>query len=197
MTDGPDVPGVPPGWPVDPALSPRHGWLDRIVGRRLKRRVTVISTTQRAVPFDSAPYSVGEWQTGSRFDAPGAGWYQLPPPPGPTYEELVAQFKALDLTPTGPREIAVSDRATLDALLAGVPQAGASPLSGPIGSLTGIPIIIDDTLPPGQLHVREHDGRVSAAWELVVGGRWLSLPVVGWPEPRPFDEAPPNATERG
>ena len=98
--------------------------------------------------------------------------------------EIVARYRELlDARPPLPREIAVSDQATLDALLAGMPAAEASaPWANPLGNLLSIPIRLDDTLPPGQLHVREHDGRVSAAWELIVGGRWLALPTVDWPD---------------
>jgi len=97
--------------------------------------------------------------------------------------EILAQFEGLmaDVPPL-PREIAVSDQGTLDALLAGMPSAEPSaPWANPLGGLLSIPIRLDDTLPPGQLHVREHDGRVSAIWQLVDDCRWLSLPTAGWP----------------
>lgn len=101
----------------------------------------------------------------------------------PTYADLIAQFEGLmaDVPPL-PREIAVSDHDTVDALLAGIPKAQPpQPWESPLGNLLSVPIRIDDTLPPGRLEVRERDGRVSSALQRV-DGRWISLPVVGWPD---------------
>jgi len=101
----------------------------------------------------------------------------------PTYADLLAQLEGLmaDVPPL-PREVAVSGQATLDALIAGMPAAEpGAPWLNPLGNLLSIPVRLDDTLPPDQVHIREHDGRVSAAWQLIDGGRWISLPVVGWP----------------
>lgn len=101
----------------------------------------------------------------------------------PAYADLLAQFEGLTAdVPPLPREIAVSDQGTLDALLAGMPAPETTaPWTSPLGNLLSIPIRLDDTLPPGQLHVREHDGRVSAIWQLAGSGRWATLPTVDWP----------------
>jgi len=98
--------------------------------------------------------------------------------------EIVARYRELlDALSPLPREIAVSDQTTLDALLAGMPAAETgAPGANPLGGLLSIPIRLDDTLPPGQVHTREHDGRVSAIWQLADSGRWISLPVIGWPD---------------
>jgi hypothetical protein len=101
----------------------------------------------------------------------------------PMYAGLLAQLEGpLADVPPLPREIAVSDGATLDALIAGAPKGGPSPLRNPLGSLLGIPLLVDDALPTGEVHIREHDGRVSAIWRLGDGGRWISLPVAGRPD---------------
>ncbi len=179
MTDGPDVPGVPRGWPVDPVLSPRDTWFERVVASRLRRRVTVIPTTGRTVPFVTQPVD-DETGTGSRFTAPETGCYQVErqlteTPASPTsYADLLAQFEGLmaDVPPL-PREIAVSDQVTLDALLAGMPSAEpAAPWANPLGGLLSIPIRLDDTLPPGRVEIRDHDGNPTKTL-LLLAGHWF------------------------
>lgn len=101
----------------------------------------------------------------------------------PTYADLLAQVEGLmaDVPPL-PREVAVSDRETLDALLAGVPKAQPpQPWGNPLGNLLSVPIRVDDTLPHGRVEVRERDGRVSTALQRV-DGRWVSLPIADWPD---------------
>jgi hypothetical protein len=85
---------------------------------------------------------------------------------------LAAYRRLLDVELCGPGEIACSDGATLDALLAGVPVAEPAPFSGLIGSLGSVPIVIDETLPAGRVEIRDRDGRATRRlWR--IGETWI------------------------
>jgi hypothetical protein len=92
--------------------------------------------------------------------------------PDDPLDVLAAYRRLLDAEPCGPGEIAVSDGATLDALLAGIPVAEPAPFSGVLGPLGSVPIVIDETLPAGRVEVRDRDGHVTRRlWR--VGETWI------------------------
>ncbi len=85
---------------------------------------------------------------------------------------LAEYQRLLDSAPPPIREIAASDGATLDALIAGIPQAEPGPFSGLLGSLGAVPIVIDETLPPGRVEIRDRDGSATTRLRLIAG-RWF------------------------
>jgi hypothetical protein len=77
-------------------------------------------------------------------------------------------------TPATPlREIAVSDMETVEALFVGVPRTTPTPGLAPLGSYMSVPIVLDGTLMPGTVQLRDADGTVREEWTRIVGGRWL------------------------
>ncbi len=88
-------------------------------------------------------------------------------PDNPPWQDVLAEYqRLLDTTPQVPREIAASDGATVDALLAGIPKSEPGALAGTFGS---IPIVIDAGLPPGRVELRDRDGNATTRLRLVAG----------------------------
>jgi hypothetical protein len=122
--------------------------------------------------------------------------YRAPEIDGDPMEILTRYQRLLDEPPPLPSEIAASDRATLDALLANTPKAEpASAWMGGIGSLTSVPVVIDAELAPGRVELRDRDGNVTRALYLA-GSQWIDMSSLpgdgGMPGPVADRQAPPK-----
>jgi hypothetical protein len=144
------------------------------------------------------------------LELPGYQWtapratesiYRAPETDGDPLEILARYRRMLDEPPPLPSEIAASDRATLDALLANTPKADPAPAwMGGIGSLTSVPVVIDAKLAPGRVELRDRAGNVTRALFLA-GGLWIEMSGFAAPPPTwedlhgPLDPAPPPTPE--
>jgi hypothetical protein len=107
------------------------------------------------------------------------------------WSQMLAEYQRLlgSAPPPQAKEIAVSDAATVDDLLACLPRASEPPFSWQthLGSLSSIPIILDETLPPGRVEVRDHDGKPMRVL-LRIQDRWILVdtpPLIWPPEQQP------------
>lgn len=93
----------------------------------------------------------------------------MTPPEPPSFDDLVALVARFP--PAAPKSLHAHPYA-VEALRDMSTPAVPDPRPGAIGSLTGIPVILDDEMAPGAWEIREGDTVISSG---VVRSKWADL----------------------